>query len=544
MARAYREDLLSGPLRVLRFGLVGFSGIGVNQAIFLFFTDIVGLHYLAAATLSTQGSTLSNFVLLERWAMAGRSDGPVLRRLGGYAAINNATLLLRLPMLWVLTSFIGIEAYISNLLTLAALFAIRFLVSDRWIWKVPTPIAMFGFPAEAPHEEPGVPVMLATDLSPRYRYDLAGILRVESETELPELAYFRTDGPGMPDLTVRIGPVGGMPSRGIRFTPSDDHLTYTEHLGRLGASFEIHLGTPTEVVVSPLLGHSRHVLYTNVVEALLRFMLVDRGYVLLHSGCVARDGRATLLSAQTDTGKTSTVIRLVRDFGYSFLSDDMTIVSPGGMAISYPKPMTLSFHTMSTIAGAHLGAAHRARLSVQSRVHSKSGRTIGRSLGTLNVPIMAINSATQIAVPPPKYHITSLLDCDVRPRARIERVVFIERGEELRERMPLGSAVDLLIENTDDAYGFPPFATIAPHLRFGSAAYGALRTAERALLAQAIGGGDIWRLRVPDHGWAELIPELEHQGGRPAAERPVEAIPIEWSDHPEQDQVELVHGPN
>jgi putative flippase GtrA len=64
MARAYREDLLSGPLRLLRFGLVGFSGIGVNQAVFLFFTDIVGLHYLAAATLSTQGSTLSNFVLL------------------------------------------------------------------------------------------------------------------------------------------------------------------------------------------------------------------------------------------------------------------------------------------------------------------------------------------------------------------------------------------------------------------------------------------------------------------------------------------------
>jgi hypothetical protein len=233
----------------------------------------------------------------------------------------------------------------------------------------------------------------------------------------------------------------------------------------------------------------------------------------------------------------------VRDYGYAFLSDDMTIVSPGGTAISYPKPMTLSFHTMSTIAGAHLGVAHRARLSVQSRVHSKSGRTIGRSLGTLNVPIMAINSATQIAVPPPKYHITSLLDCEVRPRARIERVVFIERGEEARERISLRPAVDLLIENTDDAYGFPPFATLAPHLRFGSSAYEALRKRERALLAQAISGGDIWRLRVPGHGWAELIPELARQEVL-ADERPVEPIPIERSRHPEQDQVELTSGLN
>ena len=286
-------------------------------------------------------------------------------------------------------------------------------------------------------------------------------------------------------------------------------------------------------------------LYTNVLEALLRFALVERGYVLLHSGCVSRDGRATLLSAQTDTGKTSTVIRLVRDYGYSFLSDDMTIVSPNGQALRYPKPMTMSYHTMSAIAGAHLPFGRRAKLSVQSRVHSKSGRSVGRALGLRNIPIMAINSATQIAVPPPKFHITSLVGCEVAEKAEIDRVVFIERGESVRETMSLKAAVSKLIENTDDAYGFPPFATFAPHLRIGPLSYLELRNREAALLAQAIANTELLRLQIPGHGWAELIADLDRE--RPATEPTTSMVgfPIEPSaDDVEQTQTELLRGRN
>jgi dolichol-phosphate mannosyltransferase len=541
MARAIRGESLNGPARMMRFGVVGLTGIVVNQALFVVLTGL-GLHYVAAAILSTQGSTTWNFFLLDRWAMAGRADGSAARRLVGYAVINNATLLLRIPVLWMFVGVLGIHENVSNLISLAILFIVRFGISDRWVWGAASVAESYAEPGSQMH--PAVPVMVAAKAEPRYRYDIAGVLRVHSEVELPELAYFRTETIGESDLNITVGSVGGWPARRIRFNPDGDNLSYTEHLGRLGASFDIKLGQPSEIVASPLLARSRHVLYTNVVEAMLRFMLVDRGYVLLHSGCVAKDGRATLLSAQTDTGKTSTVIRLVRDFGYSFLSDDMTIVSPTGMAISYPKPMTLSFHTMATIAGAQLGAAHRAKLSVQSRVHSKSGRTIGRGLGSLNVPIMAINSATQIAVPPPKYHITSLLDTEIQPRARIEQVVFIERGGDTRERVDLRPAIDLLIENTDDAYGFPPFATIAPHLNFGAASYEELRARERALLAQAVAGRDIWRLRVPGHGWAELIPELDQAAGASSPERPVVSIPVEPLPQPVQDQGELVRGIN
>ena len=127
----------------------------------------------------------------------------------------------------------------------------------------------------------------------------------------------------------------------------------------MAANFTLRMGDPIRIKVSPVLAMSPHVVYTNIVEAFLRFLLVSKGFVLLHSAALAGEHGAVLLSAQTDTGKTSTVISLVRSHGYRFLSDDMTIIDPRGDAISYPKPMTLSFHTM--------GVAKDGRLTMGDR---------------------------------------------------------------------------------------------------------------------------------------------------------------------------------
>jgi dolichol-phosphate mannosyltransferase len=268
------------------------------------------------------------------------------------------------------------------------------------------------------------------------------------------------------------------------------------------------MSDPIEIKVSPLLALSPHVVYTNIVEAFLRFLLVSKGYVLLHSAALVGEHGATLLSAQTDTGKTSTVISLVRSRGYRFLSDDMTIIDPAGVAISYPKPMTLSFHTMGVAKDGRLTVGDRAKLAIQSRLHSKSGRQVGRSLGEKNLPIMSINSVVQALVPPPKHRIEDLFECAVGGRAPIRNIVLMERGEELLESVPLDAAVDKLLENTDDAYGFPPFALFAPKIRIGGDDYAALRRKEADLLRSAISSAQRWHLRVVGHEWADRLPAL------------------------------------
>ena len=89
-------------------------------------------------------------------------------------------------------------------------------------------------------------------------------------------------------------------------------------------------------------------------------------------------------------------------------------------------------------------------------------------------------------VPPPKYHITSLLDCVISERAPIGHVFLMERGEPLQEELDVDGVIGQLIENTDDAYGFPPFSTFAPHIRIGDADYPELRRQEEQLLRRSL----------------------------------------------------------
>jgi dolichol-phosphate mannosyltransferase len=495
--------------QAFQFGLVGLSGLVVNQITLAGLTEGLGVYYLAASILATQVSSTWNFLATDRWVFGDRvSRRGRLRRFGGFLALNNATLLARIPLLWAFTEMAGVHYLWSNAITLGLMFLFRFAVADGWIWAS----GANGRGGDtSPAQAPGDPI----------RYSIAGILRIESDVALRELAHFRTLETGAPDLVIRVGRVGALPMTRTRFDDAPPSLRYLEHLGAASANFQIVMGEPITVRVAPLLANSPHVLYTNVIEALLRFLLVSRDHVLLHSACVMVDGHAVLLSAQTDTGKTSTVIRLVRDRAYKFLSDDMTIIAPDGVAIQYPKPMTMSYHTMSAISGHKLPWRQRAALAIQSRLHSKSGRTVGRRLGDMNIPIMSINSVVQWLVPPPKFHIDALLECDVVERAPIGHVFIMERGEAMQRRERPATAVPTLIENTDDAYGFPPFSTFAPRLRIGDDNYAALRAKEKRLLRRAIARAAVWRVRVPGHEWAEVLPELISRNGHaPASWQP------------------------
>jgi dolichol-phosphate mannosyltransferase len=486
----------------LRFGLVGASGLVVNQFLVVALTELAGIYYVLSAVLATFGSSTWNFIGAEKWAFAGRRvSQPIRNRYLGFLGLNLALLVARVPMLWALTEVLGIHYALSNLVSLAVLFVLRLAVADRWLW------------GDAPHQAlfdaaDTASITVAGEPEARHRYDVAGLLAIESDVELRELRHFASTRIGPPDIKIRVGLVAPKPTRKVTFGERDGELVYREHLGPLSANFTLRMGDPIEIKVSPILALSPHVVYTNIVEAFLRFLLVSKGYVLLHSAALVGEHGATLLSAQTDTGKTSTVISLVRSRGYRFLSDDMTIIDPRGEAIGYPKPMTLSFHTMGVAKEGRLTVGDRARLAVQSRLHSKSGRQVGRALGEKNLPIMTINSAVQFLVPPPKHRIEDLFECAVGGRAPIRNVVLMERGEDQLEPVPLDEAVRRLLENTDDAYGFPPFALFAPRIRIGGDNYAALRRKEADLLRSAISNARRWHLQVPSHEWAERLPAL------------------------------------
>ena len=518
-----REERILQVVRMTAFGLVGAAGLVVNTAVLWFLYKVLGWNHLVGAAVATQASTTWNFVLVDSLIYRKRAHGTHLGRALRFFAMNNVLLLARLPVLEGLVRS-GVGVLTANAVTLIVLFVVRFAVSDRAIFRsaVPDrgrgPVRVLIDTAEAGSAEgplPGPPASSGRKRSRYlpYRYDVAGVVTIGSQIMLPELEFFRAQwvADSDVDVTVRVGDVGGRtPRRRAAMTEFGEPamLRYEEHLGRLGANFRVHLGDPIMVEVGPLLARSPHVVYTNIIEALLRFIMVSRDRMLLHSACVELDGTGVMLSALTDTGKTGTVLRLLREHRGRFLSDDMTVVDSRGTAWCFPKPLTISAHTLRAVRAEDLTQAEWRRLRFASRLHSKGGRSLAVSLSRFNVPIMGINALTQILVPPPKYAVDRLISCRMSSSTRVRELFVIERGAPRLAGLDRDAALDQLLANTDDAYGFPPFRYLAPAITIGGQGYLQLRAREREILSGFLSQVRVRTLASDTFGWADEIPSL------------------------------------
>ena len=145
--------------RVFKFGLVGVSGLVVNTLALTLATEALGIHYLASVALATQVSTVWNYVLIDTLVFRGhRTTHGRSQRFASYWSLNMAAMLARYPLIWLLTSVLGVHYIISNLTSLILLFTVRFVVSDVWIWSSAPPRAGLDSPrslAEKPVAEQG-----------------------------------------------------------------------------------------------------------------------------------------------------------------------------------------------------------------------------------------------------------------------------------------------------------------------------------------------------------------------------------------------------
>jgi len=520
---ASREDRARQGARFIAFGLVGASGIFINSGALWFFYHTLGWNHLVGAALATQFSTTWNFLLVDLAVYRNRAGGTRFSRALRFFIMNNVLLLARLPVLQLLVDR-GVHVLVANAITLVLLFVVRFALSDRAIFAQgqsarPDPVRLLVDLGEMPPITP----------SPKrsryltYRYDVAGVVKIGSQIRLPELEFFRAQwiADDEVDIAVRVGDIGNRrPRRRAAMTESPDSMviSYEEHLGRLGANFRADISDRMVVEVGPLLARSSHVVYTNVIEPLLRFVMVSRGRMLLHSACLELDGTGVMLSALTDTGKTGTILRLLRERGGKFLSDDMTVIDREGNAAWFPKPLTISAHTLRAVSADDLTRSEWRRLQIQSRLHSKGGRSIAMTLSRFNLPIMGINALTQILIPPPKYTVDRLVPCQMTSETRVSELFIIARGSPGMADVDKDDAIAQLLENTEDAYGFPPYRYLAPAISIGAKDYRELRATERDILTDFLGNVRIRSLASDNFTWADEIPLLIGQDGLPSQE--------------------------
>jgi hypothetical protein len=103
---------------------------------------------------------------------------------------------------------------------------------------------------------------------------------------------------------------------------------------------------------------------------------------------------------------------------------------------------------------------------------------------------------------------------------RIRELFIIERGTPRLADLDHNAALDQLLANTDDAYGFPPFRYLAPAITIGGQGYLQLRAREREILSGFLSQVRVRTLASDTFGWADEIPRLVGGVAAPAGGTP------------------------
>ena len=97
----------------------------------------------------------------------------------------------------------------------------------------------------------------------------------------------------------------------------------------------------------------------------------------------------------------------------------------------------------------------------------------------------------------------------------VRRIFIIGRGPEAEDTLTHDEAMTIMLANTEDAYGFPPFSIMeraitlrARNLRSGKKQdISVLRSLERDILDDFLRNVSVSRLISPNFGWADVIPQ-------------------------------------
>jgi dolichol-phosphate mannosyltransferase len=459
-----------------RLVLVALLSLGVDTAVFALGQQWVDLPYWATAFLFAQMVILLRFILTEKWVLGGGHPVPGWPSLRRFWLTNQFSLLLvRLPLLILLISAWNWLPVLAILLAVLVESVARYTISEQWVFSR-RGMTMW---------QPGI-----------YRYNLHGILRIESQTPLPELAHFHVAEP-LPhvDIQIRVDRFGTP-------TPQPGAILYNERLSRFGFGMVVLPGDNfSEIVISPLLGAAPFALYKSVVEPVLRWALVQRGYVLVYGASVAQKSGATLIVPEGDEGKTEAVLQATQHADYAFMSDDFAILGENGRLYSFPKPITVTPSLLRHASSG--GSGKRGSLWLQNLLYWRVGRRIGLQLSQRGWPVATLNILWQRLWLPPKWPIQAVQpDVRLADEVDLKEVVLLVEGSGAMTAVPATRLIQFVIERQQAVAGFPPYKLLLEQLADANKI--PLVQKEQALITQALRACTGWSLgkqnKWPPHG--------------------------------------------
>ncbi len=440
-----------------RLILVAAGSVVLDTAVFLLLSLFIP--YWLAAILAAELFVWLRFAITEKWVLGGGhpvAGWPSWRRF--WLRNQLSLLLVRLPLLAFFIQVWQWPLWWAGLTAVLVEGGARYLVSEQWVFSRGG-LTMW---------QPGL-----------FRYDLHGILRLESQVRLPELAWFETARP-LPhvDIALRVDRLG-TPS------PQPGAITYDERLGRFGFGVAIMPGDYTEIVISPALAHAPYALYKSVLEPVLRWAFVRQGYALVYGGCVAVGEWAQLIVPEADRGKTEMVLQQVMA-GSSFLADDFTILAADGRVCCFPRPVTVTADVWRGLASRR-PFSWRQRWSFRWRrlFYNMAGRQAGLQLSQRQWPMATLNLYLQRLLPPPKAPITELLpQVKIISSAMLTAVCALSADGKSVTTLSTDEAATWVYQRTQAAQGFPPYTLLTEQLNNWQGVDG--RAAEQRIIEVAL----------------------------------------------------------
>ncbi len=115
------------------FGLIGLSGFLPNL-LGLYALTAAGLHYVPAEILANQLGVAWNFVLIEHLLFRDRRARRWWDRVGRFALLANADLVLRIPLIALFVHRFGMDALSATALALVTTFVLRFAGTEALVY--------------------------------------------------------------------------------------------------------------------------------------------------------------------------------------------------------------------------------------------------------------------------------------------------------------------------------------------------------------------------------------------------------------------------
>jgi len=231
-------------------------------------------------------------------------------------------------------------------------------------------------------------------------------IRVENLDLTQKLSYFLIDKVDeTSNLTIKVGEFDPQPTRNKlgRFYLGQNVITEKRKFGSI--QLRDMLG---KTELNATRGYVRLRPFMTLIESITGFKLLTKNHALGHSSCVSKDGEGYLICAWHGTGKTMVTLKLVKERGLNFLSDDLTIINDSGQAYCFPKDVKLSL-------------AHTKEFKVSEKVKLKL------LFGELVTHIPVVRGRLEIAHATP---ITKVIEnSKIEKQCKICKVIMLQQAE-------------------------------------------------------------------------------------------------------------------